>query len=105
MHLENDNTYVRMLFIDYSSAFNTTIPSRLVIKLSSLGFPPDLCNLMLDFLSKDGDGVHPLRSPNPEHQLLYREEVENLVQWCQGNQPVTKCGKNKGAGLQEVGKS
>ena len=50
-HLEKDNTYVRMLFIDYSSAFNTIIPSRLVNKLSSLGFPPDLCNLILDFLS------------------------------------------------------
>jgi hypothetical protein len=32
------NTYVRMLFIDYSSAFNTIVPSKLVIK--TLGLDP-----------------------------------------------------------------
>jgi gmma-aminobutyric acid receptor subunit gamma/cGMP-dependent protein kinase 2 len=26
-HLDKRNTYVRMLFIDYSSAFNTIVPS------------------------------------------------------------------------------
>ncbi|KAL3042130.1 hypothetical protein OYC64_020140 [Pagothenia borchgrevinki] len=33
-HLDqrNRNTYVRMLFIDYSSAFNTIVPSKLAIK-------------------------------------------------------------------------
>ena len=32
-HLEKINTYVRILFIDYSSAFNTIGPSMLVTKL------------------------------------------------------------------------
>jgi hypothetical protein len=32
-HLDNRNPYVRMLFIDYSSAFNTAVPSRLDTKL------------------------------------------------------------------------
>ncbi len=32
-HLENKNTYVRMLFVDYSSAFNTIVPATLVAKL------------------------------------------------------------------------
>ncbi|CDQ76546.1 unnamed protein product [Oncorhynchus mykiss] len=32
-HLEKRNTYVRMLFFDYSSAFNTIALSKLVIKL------------------------------------------------------------------------
>lgn len=36
-HLDKGNTYVRMLFIDYSSAFSTIIPSRLVFKLVDLG--------------------------------------------------------------------
>ena len=31
-HLDKGNTYVRMLFIDYSSAFNTTVPSKLITK-------------------------------------------------------------------------
>ena len=39
--LDKRNTYVRMLFIDYSSAFNTIVPSKLVIKL---GLDPALCN-------------------------------------------------------------
>ena len=29
-HLDKRNTYVRMLFIDYSSAFNTTVPLKLI---------------------------------------------------------------------------
>ena len=36
-HLDNKNSYVRLLFIDYSSAFNTIIPSKLVTKLAELG--------------------------------------------------------------------
>ncbi|KAI3368571.1 hypothetical protein L3Q82_025395, partial [Scortum barcoo] len=32
-HLDQRDTYVRMLFIDYSSAFNTIVPSKLVTKL------------------------------------------------------------------------
>lgn len=37
-HLEKANTYVRVLFVDYSSAFNTIVPSRLYGKLIQLGF-------------------------------------------------------------------
>ncbi len=36
-HLENKNTYVRMLFVDYSSIFNTIVPATLVAKLQTLG--------------------------------------------------------------------
>uniref|UniRef100_A0A4W5NM05 Reverse transcriptase domain-containing protein n=1 Tax=Hucho hucho TaxID=62062 RepID=A0A4W5NM05_9TELE len=50
-HLDKRNTYVRMLFIDYSSAFNTIVPSKLVIKLKTLGLDPALCNWVLDFLT------------------------------------------------------
>ena len=32
-HLDKRNTYVRMLFIDYSSVFNTIVPSKLITKL------------------------------------------------------------------------
>ena len=50
-HLDKRNTYVRMLFIDYSSAFNTIVISKL-IKLEALGLNPILCNLVLDFTSQ-----------------------------------------------------
>ncbi|PIK45610.1 hypothetical protein BSL78_17515 [Apostichopus japonicus] len=40
-----------LLFIDYSSAFNTIIPSQLHFKLlEHLKFPPSICNWILDFL-------------------------------------------------------
>ncbi len=47
-HLENKTTYVRMLFVDYSSAFNTIVPATLVAKLQTLG---QLCSWILDFLT------------------------------------------------------
>ncbi|KAM9415774.1 uncharacterized protein ACWYII_024460 [Salvelinus alpinus] len=50
-HLDKRNTYVRMLFIDYSSAFNTIVPSKLITKLEALGLNPALCNWILDFLT------------------------------------------------------
>ena len=40
-HLEKRNTYVRMLFIHYSSAFNTTVPTKLITKLRTLGINMD----------------------------------------------------------------
>ena len=50
-HLETPNAYVRILFIDYSSAFNTIIPQQLYDKLfDDLKFPITLCNWILDFL-------------------------------------------------------
>jgi hypothetical protein len=41
-HLDKRNTYVRMLFIDYSTAFNTIVPTKLITKLKTLGLncPP-----------------------------------------------------------------
>ena len=50
-HLYKRNTYVRMLFIDYSSAFNTRVPSKLINKLRTLGINTSLCNWILDFLT------------------------------------------------------
>ena len=40
-----------MLFIDYSSAFNTIVPSTLITKLMILGLNPSLCNWILYFLT------------------------------------------------------
>ena len=40
-----------MLFIDYNSAFNTIVPSKLIIKLEALGLNPALCNLVLDIVT------------------------------------------------------
>ncbi len=45
------DSYVRMLFIDFSSAFNTIIPQQLTHKLAQLGLNTSLCNWLLDFLT------------------------------------------------------
>ncbi len=50
-HLEQKYSYVRMLFIDFSSAFNTIIPQQLIHKLNLLGLNTSLCNWILDFLT------------------------------------------------------
>jgi hypothetical protein len=49
-HLDKRNTFVRMLFIDYSSVFNTIVPSKLINKLRTLELNTSPCNWILDFL-------------------------------------------------------
>lgn len=43
-HLDKKNTYARMLFVDFSSAFNTIIPTKLISKLRDLGINTSMCN-------------------------------------------------------------
>ncbi|XP_072769512.1 uncharacterized protein [Nerophis lumbriciformis] len=50
-HLEQQQSYVRMLSVDYSSAFNTIIPDRLCNKLDTLGLPPLTNAWIRDFLT------------------------------------------------------
>uniref|UniRef100_A0AAZ1X703 Reverse transcriptase domain-containing protein n=1 Tax=Oreochromis aureus TaxID=47969 RepID=A0AAZ1X703_OREAU len=50
-HLEQRQSYVRMLFVDYSSAFDTIIPDILITKLVTLGLPPLTCAWIKDFLT------------------------------------------------------
>ncbi|XP_049579031.2 uncharacterized protein [Syngnathus scovelli] len=45
-----ERTHVRLLFVDFSSAFNTIVPQRLICKLDELGLSTSLCNWILDFL-------------------------------------------------------
>ena len=37
--------------MDYSSVFNTIVPSKLITKLRTLGLNTSLCNWILDFLT------------------------------------------------------
>ncbi len=50
-HIDSKNgNYVRLLFIDYSSAFNTILPSKLA-SLIDLDLNSSLCDWILNFLS------------------------------------------------------
>ncbi len=67
-NLENKNTYVRILFVDYSSAFNTIVLATLVAKLQTLGLNRSLCSWILDFLTgRSQNGQQHLISPDPQH--------------------------------------
>ncbi len=50
-HLEHQGTYVRLLFLDFSSTFNTILPSRLFSKMSDLGIQYNICLWIKDFLT------------------------------------------------------
>ncbi len=51
-HIDSKNgNYVRLLFIDYSSAFNSIVPTKLAVKFSDLGLNTSLCDRIHDFLT------------------------------------------------------
>ncbi|KAI5092236.1 putative nuclease HARBI1 [Silurus meridionalis] len=89
----NKNSYVLMLFIDFSSAFNTIIPQHLIEKLSLLGLNTSLCktgswtsclgDLTMHIKFADDTTVVGLISKNDES--AYREEVQWLTAWCGAN--------------------
>ena len=47
-HLDSPDTYAKILFVDYSSAFNTIIPSKLFEKTQNVGVPQSMCLWILD---------------------------------------------------------
>ncbi len=50
-HLDRPGTYVRILFVDFSSAFNTNILDTLQNKLTQLSVPTSVCQWITSFLT------------------------------------------------------
>ncbi len=50
-HLDRPGTFVRILFVDFSSAFNTIIPDTLQNKLTQLSVPTSVCHWITSFLT------------------------------------------------------
>ncbi|KAL0188490.1 hypothetical protein M9458_015589, partial [Cirrhinus mrigala] len=50
-HLDIPGTYVRILFVDFSSALNTIIPTLLQTKLNQLSAPSSICQWITSFLT------------------------------------------------------
>ncbi len=50
-HLDRPGTYVRILFVDFSSAFNKIIPNLLLPKLTQLSVPTSICQWITSFLT------------------------------------------------------
>lgn len=69
-HLDTGRgNYVRMLFVDYSSAFNTIIPSKLFTKLTDLGLSSSLCQWILNFLTDRPQSVRVGKQVSPSISL------------------------------------
>jgi hypothetical protein len=84
-----------MLFIDYSSAFCTIVPTKLITKLRTMGLNTSLCNLMLDFLmghpqvvriGNNTSAMLILNTGAPQGCLLSRVGREFQVPWCPHHQ-------------------
>ncbi|KAK3507296.1 hypothetical protein QTP70_013555 [Hemibagrus guttatus] len=73
-HLDSPRSYARILFVDFSSAFNTIIPALLRDKLFQLNVPDSMCSWITDFLTDrrqflltqstcHTDLIHPITGP------------------------------------------
>ncbi len=85
-HIDSKNgNYVRLLFIDYSSAFNTIVPTKLAVKLSDLGLNTSLCDWIQDFLTgrpqvvKMGQFTSQLHHPERSSPAGLRSESPALL--------------------------
>ncbi len=97
-HLDTKDSYVRMLFIDFSSAFNTIIPQQLICKLDQLGLNTSLCNWLLDFLSERPQAVRDttlVGLSTKDDKTHYRKEVNLLTTWCRDNNLLLNVSKTK----------
>ncbi|KAK3552750.1 hypothetical protein QTP86_022157, partial [Hemibagrus guttatus] len=96
-HLDNKDTYVRMLFINFSSAFNTIIPQHLIEKLSLLDLNTSLCNWILDFLIGRPVTMHSsnhiVKFTDESHQQERRVSVQRGAEnftWSLNTSSITK---------------
>ncbi|TWW62906.1 hypothetical protein D4764_04G0015530, partial [Takifugu flavidus] len=96
MHLDSPGTYARILFVDFSSGFNTIRPALLQDKLSQLSVPASLCRWITHFLTdrrhhqsvkliKFADDTTLIGLISNGDETAYRREVARLVSWCGHN--------------------
>ncbi len=68
-HLDRPGTYMRILFVDFSSAFNTIISDTLQNKLTQLSIPTSICQWITSFLADRQQVVRlgKLQHPHDQH--------------------------------------
>ncbi|GAA6081490.1 uncharacterized protein LOC107695764, partial [Tachysurus ichikawai] len=77
-HIDSNNrNYARLLFIDYSSAFNTIVPIKLASKLMDLGLNSSLCNWRELPLRQTSSG-----ESRPVHLQLHHPERWSPTRLC-----------------------
>ncbi|KAK2899391.1 hypothetical protein Q8A73_012520 [Channa argus] len=112
-HLENKDSYLRILFTDYSSAFNTVISHNLTHKLQThhKHWPPQGCVLSPilytlftydcvashkdNIILKFADDTTVIGRIVGGDEAAYRREVASLVSWCGDNNLTLNTDKTK----------
>lgn len=89
-HLEQKDSYVRLLFIDISSAVNTIVPARLVTKLHDL--LRSSCLWIKDFLSDRAQRVK-TKQLSIEEVLVQLLEHDEALKWNQRQRRMWKVWK------------
>ncbi|KAK3554746.1 hypothetical protein QTP70_033440 [Hemibagrus guttatus] len=87
-HLDKPGTYARILFVDFSSAFNTIIPGTLLNKLTQLPVPTSICQWITSFLTDRQKHVNDttiIGFIQDGDESAYRQEFEQLSVWCSHN--------------------
>ena len=106
-HLDKANTYCRILFIDFSSVFNTIQPHLLVKKLNTFNVNKHIIVWVLEFLSnrpqyvffnENSSNVYDtaiLGLIKNKNEISYRSEVSKFVQWSNTNYLQLNVNKTK----------
>ncbi len=68
-HLDRPGAYVRILFVDLSSAFNTIIPNHLLPKLTQLSVPTSVCQWINRFLTDRQQLVRLVKFSSSTHTI------------------------------------
>ncbi len=98
-HLDRPGTYVRILFVDFSSAFNTIISNLLLPKLTQLSMPTSICQWIASFLTdrqqlvklgKFSSSTHTISTRAPQGCVLSPLLFSLYTNDCTSNDPSVK---------------
>ncbi len=98
-HLDRPGTYVRILFVDFSSAFNTIIPDTLQNKLTQLSVPTSTCQWINSFLTdrqqlvrlgKFSSSTRTISTGAPQGCVLYSLLFSLYTNDCTSKDPSVK---------------
>ncbi|TKS64909.1 RNA-directed DNA polymerase from mobile element jockey [Collichthys lucidus] len=106
LHLEDSRSAVRVMFFDFSSAFNTIQPSLLRVKMERVGVDQHLAAWTTDYLTNRPQFVKlqhcvsdvvlcSTGAPQEGDDLEYRTIIRDFVSWCELNQLQLNTSKTK----------
>lgn len=82
------NHWASLSFVDYSSAFNTTLPSRLFHRMTILGLNHNICLWIMDFLTNQPQSVK--LGPHHSSSLSLSTSAPQDVSWVASCTPYNR---------------